>query len=217
MGGTMGPGLKVRLVLTDGATSISFQEQADPPLTSLPAACGACSDDNTVGCETDAECAGLGLGTCGRGFPGASRRPNACDDFVCEPVVGSSGVRGVCDGEFETFCDGFVRQNGGGGVLPCGFDEDCSSLDNDCPAADCGTCTLQQPRRCFLDPIVETGTKGVDGAELVSTFCAPPTVNVGINNTNGLPGAGRVKLDVDFTAYCPDGATPFELGGANCP
>ena len=56
-----------------------------------------------------------------------------------------------------------------------------------------------------------------DGGVLVSAFCSSMTASGGVNGAYGLPGPGRVALDLDFTAYCSDGTTEFELGGANCP
>jgi hypothetical protein len=69
----------------------------------------------------------------------------------------------------------------------------------------------------LLDPIEATGLAGSDGAELVSTFCWPPLIGAGKNGAYGLPGAARMTMDWDFTAYCSDGTTEFELGGSNCP
>jgi hypothetical protein len=74
-----------------------------------------------------------------------------------------------------------------------------------------------QPKRCYLDPIEATGLAGSDGAELVSTFCWPASNNSGTNFASGLPGATRVVMDWDFTGYCSDGTTEWELGGSNCP
>jgi hypothetical protein len=207
---------ELALELTDAPVSLAFEEQADPPFTGMAVACGTCSGDNDVACMNDAECAALALGTCGRAPAAALRQPNDCTDLTCEEIAGSGGKRGVCTGDSDLYCDGFVRQ-GGGGIITCASDLDCSSLDTDCPANDCGTCTLEQPRGCYLDPIIEDGVNGPDGAEVVSTFCFPSTISSGINAAVGLPGAARLKLDVDFTAYCSDGVTEHELGGANCP
>lgn len=212
-GNISGSGLQISLSLTDGAVSLGFDDPCDSPLGALDCACGACSGDNTVPCKTDAECAALVLGTCGKGTSGAVRKPNSCADLTCED---QGNERGQCNGETDSFCSGFVRKTGDG-ILTCTTNADCTALNSECPASNCGTCILLQPKRCYLDPIDVDGTAGIDGAELVSTFCSPPTNNLGINGAGGIPGAGRIKLDFDFTGYCPNGTTEFELGGANCP
>jgi hypothetical protein len=55
------------------------------------------------------------------------------------------------------------------------------------------------------------------GTELVAAFCSAPTSNGGYNSASGMPGADRMHLAFNLTAYCPDGVTPYENGGANCP
>jgi hypothetical protein len=55
-------------------------------------ACGACSGNSAEGCNDDAHCAALGLGTCTKGGAGASRRPNNCNDLTCEDIGDERGV-----------------------------------------------------------------------------------------------------------------------------
>jgi hypothetical protein len=92
-----------------------------------------------------------------------------------------------------------------------------SALNSECPNGTCGTCALTQTKRCFLNPIEATGLAGMDGSEVVSTFLRDSDGEHGVNNASGFPRRRRIVLDWDFTAYCPNGTTPFELGGSNCP
>ena len=199
-----GAGLKVDLTLTDGAVSLPFADTCDSPLGAYNCACGACSLDPTKGCKVDADC--TGFGTCNNAG-GPPRQPNACSDLVCSNV----GGKGVCNaGPADSFCDGALKTNGDG-YIPCFTNGDCTPLG----AGNCSATTTNRP--CYLNPITADGTPGQDGAELVSAFCSAPTASGSVNAAGGLPGAGRVKLDFDFTGYCSDGTTQFELGGNNCP
>ena len=148
------------------------------------------------------------------------RRPNACDDLTCEDADGSGpGEEGICEGENDTnsYCDGFTYGDGSG-IIACSTNADCTTFDSQCPNSDCGDCTVMpQPRRCFLNPIDARGIAGTDGAELVAAFCVGHTSSVFHNAAEGLPGPGRLKLDVGLTAYCLDGTTEYELGGSSCP
>jgi hypothetical protein len=219
-----GSGLKVNLSLTDGSVSLPFGDACDGPFNSLDCACGVCSGDNGLTCVTDGDCAGFG-GACVKGTAGSppDRQPNKCLDLSCEQAPGHTAgySLGQCSGVAETlkFCDGFLRQSGAG-IIPCSTDADCDNTDcNDAtPQNDgCGACTHEEQPNCFVDPITAEGVAGQDGGVLVSTFCSPATTNPGINGAGGVPGAGRLAVDFDFTGYCPDGVTEFELGGANCP
>jgi hypothetical protein len=53
--------------------------------------------------------------------------------------------------------------------------------------------------------------------ELVAIGCAPGNTSSGVNSTLGLPGAQRMTMNLAVETFCPDLATPFELGGSNCP
>jgi hypothetical protein len=209
-----GSGLKLTLDFTDGHVSLPFGDSCDAAFGALACACGVCSLDNLQTCNGDADCATLGVGVCAKGGTGTSRRPNNCDDLSCEDV---GEERGACMGENDLFCDGYERKDGTG-IITCATNADCVALDSECPGGvpgSCGTCTLAQAKRCFLDPIEATGTAGMDGSEVVSTFCIGPTNNAGINAASGFPGPGRIVLDWNFTAYCPNG-TQYEIGGSNC-
>jgi hypothetical protein len=209
-----GSGLKVDLLLTDAAVSLPFADTCDFPLGTLACACGACSGDSTRGCKVDADC--TGFGTCNNAG-GPPRQPNACADLNCVPDPNRPG-EGICNsstpgppGPADSFCDGAVKTNGDG-YIPCTTNGDCTPVG----AGNCASATTTL-RPCYLNPITADGTPGQDGAELVSAFCSAPTASGSVNAAGGLPGAGRVKLDFDFTGYCPDNTTQFELGGDNCP
>ena len=204
-----GTGVKMDLELTSGAVSLPFGDACDAPFGALTCACGVCSLDTSVGCNSDAECALVALGSCVNGGGAASlRRPNGCDDLVCSPVSAGSEEGTCLAGPNDLYCDGELKGDGEG-LVPC--------LDNaECTSVGAGSCTLSKRRECFLNPITASGSAGTAGAELVAVACRPPTLNSGVNAGIGWPGAERMKLDLDFVAFCPDGVTPFELGGANC-
>jgi hypothetical protein len=198
-----GAGLKTRLFLTDGTVSMPFADACDAPLTDTQCACGACSLDPLTGCRVDNDCSSQGLGSC-TSASGTPRQPNGCLDLNCDA--------GVCSaGPLDTFCDGLLTAKGTG-YIPCTNDSDCVAAH---PAA--GSCTLSELRSCFANPIVAIGQAGTDGTELVSVFCSAVTTSGGVNSAAGLPGPGRVVLDLDLSAICSDGITPYEFGGANCP
>jgi hypothetical protein len=211
-----GSGLKISLDLTDDAISMPFALACDPPLGALDCACSTCTGDNTLGCNSDGECAAAGAGTCRTdgAHGGALRVPNNCNN-ACVPVAGSP-TEGVCDGAGpqDGYCDGLVKANGGG-IITCATDADCDALDSECPGGDCGACSLNEPRKCFLDPIDADGTPGTEGAVLVSNFCSAPTSSGAVNAAAGTPGPSRLSLDFEFFGRCADGS-PWGPGGANC-
>ncbi|MEE8310857.1 MAG: hypothetical protein V3R77_01280, partial [Candidatus Binatia bacterium] len=141
---------------------------------------------------------------------GAPTQNNSCGNLVC-------GADGLCeDGSSTSFCDAYLKQ-GGGGVIACLSDGDCTALDPECPDGNCGTCTLNQPTSCFPDPTVNNdGVPGQNGAILTAQFCTPPT-GTGIDNAAGQPGLSSLSLEFNFIGLCDDGVTEFELGGNNCP
>jgi hypothetical protein len=212
-----GAGLKIPLDLTSESATLPFALPCDPPLAALDCVCSVCTLDNSRSCNSDAECATAGAGTCRTDglHGGAPRMPNGCDGQACsaDPDPSATPGAGVCAvGPTDTFCDGITTSDGEG-YIPCSVHADCSAI---VPPA--GNCLLQERRRCFSDPIVATGVAGTEGAELVATFCAAPTSSGQRNAAFGLPGPGRVRLDVNLTAYCPapNETTEFELGGSSC-
>ena len=205
-----GAGLKISLDLTDGAVSLPFALPCDPPLGALDCSCSTCTLDNSVGCNSNAECALVGAGTCRTDglHGGAGRVPNGCSDGSCEVL---SGEEGVCSGQNDLYCDGFVKANGEG-IITCAVDADCDAVFGPDVAGDC---TLPVPRKCFLDPIDAVGTPGTEGAVLVSTFCSAPTSSGAVNSAAGTPGPSRLSLDFEFFGRCADGS-PWGPGGASC-
>jgi hypothetical protein len=211
-----GSGLKINLDLTDGTVNLPFALPCDPPLGGLDCSCSTCTGDNSIGCNSDAECAAAGAGTCRTDglHGGALRQPNFCSGN-CVAVPGSP-TEGECDGAgpVDSYCSGLVKGNGGG-IITCATNGDCDALDSECPGNDCGDCTISEPRKCFLDPIVADGTPGTEGAVLVSNFCSAPTSSGAVNSAAGTPGPSRLSLDFEFFGRCADGS-PWGPGGANC-
>lgn len=202
-----GAGLELRFSLTSGSVSLPFGDACDSPLDALNCACGACSLNPLIPCQTDDDC--LGFGTCNNAG-GPARQPNACSDLNCSFDADAGPGEGSCDaGPTDRFCDGALKGNGDGFVT-------CAS-NADCAASVGGTCSLSKRRPCFLDPIAATGVAGTEGAELVTVFCSGPTTAPGVNAAGGIPGPTRLRLDLDYTTYCPDRLTHYEFNGANCP
>jgi hypothetical protein len=197
-----GEGLIISLPLSTGTTSLGFDVACDAPLNFIDCACGQCSGLTTLPCNSDAECADAGAGTCttNGGGQAASRQPNQCGDTICVDDLGETD-RGSCSGAgpVDNFCDGLTRANGEG-ILSCNTNGDCSSFEGGagdvCPGNDCGNCSLSKIRTCFLDPIELAGTPDVDNPILVGTFCVPPTSNGGVNASAGTPGPAAVRIDM---------------------
>jgi hypothetical protein len=212
-----GSGTPVRLALSTGPASLGFDLPCDAPLDGLSCACSTCSLDYQIACNSDAECASYGAGVCRTDglHLGKPREPNSCSDQIC---TADSSADGKCANDpDDLFCDGFVEANGKG-VFACGNDADCEALDGACGGVDgdCGACTVAQPRSCFLDPIVASGSNGVT---LAGVGCMPPTSKGTLNGAYGIPGPYRIVQAFSFhRPMCSDGVTPFEEpGGSNCP
>jgi hypothetical protein len=196
-----GSGLAITLPLTTGLSAKSAEDACESPNESLDCFCGICSGNSSQSCNTDAECNMAGPCTAGGLAPGVARLPNNCSDGICTPV---SSDRGVCSTapNIESFCSGMLFANGKG-VLSCGADEDCESLETGsldpddwvCPNDDCGACTEDAFRSCFVDPIQITGTPDPLNPILAGTFCLPPSSNGTVNSTTGSPGPGTVQTD----------------------
>ena len=201
--------LSLQIDFSDTAKS----KQSDVACTSGDPAgcpCNVCSSDPTIPCDSDVVCANAGAGTCTSAGPGAPTVSNGCDTLDC-------GADGFCaDGTSTLSCDGFTKQ-GGGGIIGCTTNADCTALDAECPGGSCGNCTLLEPRACFPNPIVnDSGVPSTDGAILTAQFCVPPS-GTGVDQAAGTPGAGDLTIQWDFVGLCDDGSTVYELGGNNCP
>lgn len=206
-----GAGLQITLDLTDDAVSTPFALACDAPLGAFDCACSTCSLDNTVPCETNADCPGLGVCRTDGGHGGALRQPNGCNDLTCND---QGGEEGECNaGPNDLYCDDFLKGSGAG-IITCATNTDCSEGSTGVVGG-AGNCTLSEPRSCFLDPIDVDGTPGSEGAILVSNFCSPPTASAAVNGAAGTPGPARLSLDFEFVGKCADGSI-WGTGGANC-
>jgi hypothetical protein len=175
---------------------LPFGTQCDFPLNSMSCACAVCSGDTTVPCNANADCSGIGAGTCTSNGGGAPRQPNACSDLTCTDI---GGGKGECDaGPDVNYCDGELRSNGEG-LIACNDNADCDAVSSACQNNDCGNCTITEPRSCFLDPIVSTGDADPQSPLIAASYCVPPTSSSGVNNATGLPGPSRAVVQVEMT------------------
>ena len=197
-----GVGIRIPFTFTTGHTELAFENKCDNPLGFLNCACGVCTLDNTLPCKNDAECAASSAGTCTSKGSGVARQPNGCGDVVAG-CVAAGDDKGECNSAADElqYCDGVVRANGHG-IVACATNSDC--LNSDCDdvnvglqSGSCGTtCSLTQPRPCFLNPIVDDGRPDTENPLLVGTFCLAPTNNTAINGAAGNPGPVRVAADM---------------------
>ncbi|MFN2377221.1 MAG: hypothetical protein ABR538_11835 [Candidatus Binatia bacterium] len=197
-----GTGLLLDLDLSTSEVSLAATLPCDTPSGAL-CACRVCTGNSNLSCSSDAQCAAISAGTC-TASGGAGVRLNQCDGFLCD-------ADGECTtGPVETYCDGTVYPDGTG-FIPCTGDSDCSS-------SNAGTCTLQQLRRCFPDPIVASGVPDTFRPTSVSAFCIAHTSNPAINIASGLPGPGTLAISVDNDIRCQsDPNLVYEFpSGANC-
>jgi hypothetical protein len=131
---------------------------------------------------------------------------NACNDGICSP-------EGRCEaGPIDSFCDGYVHPSGRG-AIQCNSDLDCAAL-----GSDVGSCTIQDKRRCYPDPIEVTGVPSIFTPVASGLACIGVTSSVVINLGAALPGAVRVELEYESTPTCAaDPSLPWQPpGGANC-
>ncbi len=202
--------LKINLPLTTGSVSKSAQDPCESPNQSSNCFCGVCGSGlGTDSCDTDQDCDLAdddtinGSDDCAAAAPGAPRLPNNCSDGICVPTGGQTD-RGLCSGtpDYEKYCDGALSADGAG-IIKCANDASCDvqisdSINPDdwvCEGNDCGNCSIQVVRSCFLDPIALTGTPDTERPILVGTFCLPPSGNGSVNDTTGSPGPAVVQTD----------------------
>gem|GEM_PF-3376918 len=149
-----GTGLKLTLNTTTGSASLGANANCGGLLTAYNCFCRVCSGDLSLPCNSDAECAAVGAGTCSKnGNGGALAKPNGCDPNgtggdgnvgSCVEVPGSGGVLGECadSGDENFFCDGVVRGDGTGFVKCDQVNRECS---DDKPGA------FSPPTACLAD------------------------------------------------------------------
>lgn len=213
-----GTGLRIPVSFTTGSVSLPAAVPCDAPLNFLDCACSTCSLDNTIPCNSDAECSGVGAGVCRTdgGHGGPFRKPNECSDLACSPDPSLEPNEGKCLADPDTLsCDGFLREDGRG-VISCDDNSDCAAYSPLCNGGGCGTCSVAHTPDCFLDPIAASGAAG---DKVVTAGCMVPTSVPATNTVFGLPGPFRIQQPISFGDYtCADLVTPFIApGGSNCP
>jgi hypothetical protein len=212
-GNVSGEGLQITLATTTGvAESITAELPCGGFFNGFDCHCRVCRTpanvDTTIGCKTNQECVDLGLKDC---LGGTGALPNTCATTTNCVVGGGNNPDGVCSDRTTTYCDGFLRANGGG-ILACNSNADCSAVSNRA-----GTCSFELNTPCFAATIAGQGTPNSEFPVGVATFCVPPSASSGINGAAGLPGPGRVVQQTAATTFCySDLGTPYEPG-VGCP
>lgn len=197
-----GSGLVIPLALSDQDSVLNAELPCDSP-AGAECHCRVCSTDANIGCSSNDDCTAAGAGEC-TGGGGAGVSPNGCSDGVCN-------ADGYCDvGPIDTYCDGITRANGNG-FIECTTTADCTPLG-------AGSCTLEQKRACYPDPLIQEASPGVLEADLSATFCIAATTSAAVNQSAGLPGPGVLTLSTEFDPTCAsDPSLSWELpSGANC-
>jgi hypothetical protein len=197
-----GNGLQLDLRFTHGTSTLDYDVPCDPPFGNC--ACAVCSGNTAIACSSDQECIDQSAGTC-TGTSGAGVQPNECDDGVCDNQTAECNA-----GPEDRFCDGQTHDNGRG-YITCVTNVDCQLLG-------AGSCTLQQRRRCFPNPIEASGDPDAIHPILGTTFCIPATSSVAVNASGGLPGPGSFEVDFVNDIRCQnDPDRPYLLpDGVNC-
>ncbi len=156
---------------------------------------------------------------------------NACnggghDGQPCDTDADCGGLAGSC----TPLCRQVPGDPAGEARCVAGpVDQTCSlapevgcQTNSDCAAGQ-GTCVAKN-RRCFLDPIVRSGTASPTAPVLASAFCIPATSGTAINQTAGLPGPGAIRFPATTSVQrCGDNVInqPSEecdgTADANCP
>lgn len=204
-------GLSVPMVLSTGTTSIA----ASVPCGLLgqdTCPCASCSGDPLIACSSDDECAAAQAGTCSRTASLVVPAPNACTGGACTDI---GGTLGECSaGPVDSYCDGIVRADGRG-LIGCNVDADCAPASI---GVDAGACTLEEPRACYLDPLVATGRPHPVLPVGAAVFCTPATSSSGVNNVTGLPGPTRWEQEALLTLFCANAPlATYQPGVGGCP
>jgi hypothetical protein len=179
--------------------------------------CGACSEDQTVACMSNADCARQpatctpSLGVC-EPLTNFSR-PNECDDGDCTDIGGGEGE--CATGPDNKFCDGLTRADGRG-LFSCLSNSDC-----DAPVIDgnMGNCTLSERLECFPDTISAAGAADPTKPLTTSLACAPTFQLGGIDaQLVGLPGPLRLTEQLEMRALCAGNhEVVYTPGVGGCP
>ena len=190
-----GAGLRITPVMTTGSVSLAANVECGfPPFLVKSCPCGVCTGDQQLPCSSDADC--MGFGTCSYRALG-DPLPNQCDGSgVCDDVGAEEGE--CAEGPDDKFCDAVTRANGEG-FIACTNNSDCFATNIGIAA---GNCTLEQRRRCFLDPIDATGASSPTDPLLVTTYCVPGTSSRGVDAVYGLPGPVREKSQTSVVLRC---------------
>jgi hypothetical protein len=187
-----------------------------------------CSLDANIGCSVNTDCSSISKGlcrtsSCSAKGSGVVAEPNDC--FGSAACVDLGGGQGECPSSINPdppfnerndtyFCSGLVKADGGG-ILACNTNADCTFSS---VGGEGGTCTVAERKKCFLDPIVATGSPDPEFPVAVATFCVPPTSNSSINLVAGLPGPGRVVSQGAGTTFCAsDRNVEYQPGIGGCP
>ncbi len=194
-----GTGLLINLNSSTGSQSRTAKLPCDTPADAL-CPCRTCTGNGNLGCFTNADCEAASAGQCTVGG-GAGVKLNECTGFAC-------GASGQCTvGPVDLYCDGNLHPDGRG-FQPCTTNSDCST----------GTCSVQDLRRCFPDPITAVGDPDTYDPTSGSLFCIAATSNPAINLAAGLPGPGKLLLSFDSDIRCQSNHDlVYEFpSGANC-
>ena len=193
-------GLGMPLTLTSTTNTVTLDAEV-PCFTFAPGftcPCGVCSEDSTIGCQSNADC----TGTCDA-VSISEPQPNGCSSLVC---TDDGNGNGECVGDTDMFCDGLLRPNGEG-LFPCVTNPDCALVG-------AGGCTIVQTRKCFLDPITASGNPDPVTPTLAAVGCVGTLPMAALNVAIGLPGAARNVTQGIATSFC---GGPEYVPGTGCP
>jgi len=182
----------------EGAVAMTV-DAGSPTCNGLPGKkclCATCSLDKGIACNSDAECALAGAGTC-TNSSGEPRRPNACYDDSTIPGDGcvdtgdTGNVAGTCsDGPYETHCAIETFRS-------------CIS-DDDCPATNDSCTSSFVP--CYVgyhgnvgDSVTAIGRhdaprNAAAAMTLAAVFCHPAFDSTVMNSVMGAPGPARFAM-----------------------
>ncbi len=171
-----GVGLAIKLVTTTGRTEMTRHVDCGlpvsfPGLAQVNCFCRVCSGSvpgALIPCNSDAECAAVGAGTCSSNGNSAAESPgfNKCSSATADGgdgfstgscvAIDAGGIEGECQSATDdrTFCDGIVRADGSGlvGCDPrplcldtltgCTTNADCNAGVTCSPDAQCSVAAL---------------------------------------------------------------------------